>query len=663
MPFDASPEVKAPLRQEWFSAKELAAMTLAGLPASERGVQLHADAKGWMSSDREGFCWRRRAGRGGGVEYHYSVLSAGAQAQITRAMVVQEQPAPRLSAGEAWAWFDRQTEAKKSKARTKLEALDQIDALVLGGVDRTEAVRHIARERQVSVSSIYVWTNACAHAARADRLPCLVPRNAGSVVSAEMSPEAWTSIKSDWLRQSKPSFQACWRRLEAQAAAEGWTLPNERTVRRRLEALPVGVKTLMREGADALRARIPDQERDRAVFHALEAVNADGHTWDVRVQWPGIEKPVRPVMCAFQDLYSGKILAWRLDTTLSWHAVRVAFGDLIEMYGIPSLCWLDNGREFANKRMTGGQANRYRFKIQADDPEGLMTALGVKVHWTQPHSGQSKPIERAFRDFAGDIAKHPAFEGAYTGNSPVNKPSNYGSRAVPLEEFRRVVEEGVREHNARIGRRSVICSGRSFDQAFEESYAASGIRRGTAEQRRLWLLSADAVKVRAPDGAIHLYGNRYWSEFLHASIGKKVNVRFDPDALHEPVHVYALDGRYLGSAPVESAVGFADVEAAATQARRRKAFIKATRAAVEAERLLTPAQLVDAQPRLPEAPALEPSRLVRPVFGNTVMKPVLVDREEEETEATLLMMRGFEAQSRARRENPGLHLVDDQDDA
>ncbi|WP_338665019.1 transposase domain-containing protein [Pararoseomonas sp. SCSIO 73927] len=644
MPLDVAPSSITPLRQEWFTAAELAALGLQGIPTTKRGVNMMADAKGWSAPEREGGCWRMRQGQGGGLEYHYSVLPAAAQAKLTHTMVVRAPEATRMSVAESWAWFDRQTETKKRKAREKLEALDQVDALVLGGVDRTDAVRHVAQSRGISWRVIYDWSKACAHAARADRLPCLVPRNAGDVATAEMSPDAWTYIKSEWLRQSQPSFQACWRRLVMKAEAEGWTIPHERTVRRRLQALPAGVKTLLRKGADALREMIPDQERDRAVFHALEAVNADGHTWDVRVQWPGIEKPVRPVMVAFQDLYSGKILAWRLDTTLSWHAVRVAFGDLIEGFGIPSHCWLDNGREFANKRMTGGQANRYRFKVQADDPDGLMTTLGVKVHWTKPYSGQSKPIERAFRDFAQDLAKHPAFEGAYTGNSPTNKPSNYGSRVVPLDVFRQVVEEGVREHNARLGRRSVVCAGRSFDQVFAESYAASGIRQGTAEQRRMWLLSSEPVKARAPDGAIHLYGNRYWGEFLHGCIGQKVVARFDPDALHEPMHVYALDGRYLGAAAAESRAGFADVEAAATQERRRKDFVRKNRAKVEAEGLLSLTELAKAAPRVPKPPVMEPPRLVRPLFaGNTALKaaPAAAARKGEAEDLQEEMLRGI----------------------
>ena len=75
-------------------------------------------------------------------------------------------------------------------------------------------------------------------------------------------------------------------------------------------AIPEHQRVLLRQGVDALRRMFPAQQRDRGVFHAMEAVNADGHTWDVFVKWPD-QTVGRPHMVAFQDLYSGKILAWR----------------------------------------------------------------------------------------------------------------------------------------------------------------------------------------------------------------------------------------------------------------------------------------------------------------------------------------------------------------
>ncbi len=102
------------------------------------------------------------------------------------------------------------------------------------------------------------------------------------------------------------------------------------------------------------------------MFHALEAVNADGHKFDVFVEWPiGNEtRIVRPVLVGFQDIFSGTILSGRIDISENKETVRLVFGDMVEKYGIPKLCYLDNGRSFASKWLTGGVPNRCRFKVR-----------------------------------------------------------------------------------------------------------------------------------------------------------------------------------------------------------------------------------------------------------------------------------------------------------
>ena len=42
--------------------------------------------------------------------------------------------------------------------------------------------------------------------------------------------------------------------------------------------------------------------------------------------------------------------------------------------------------------------------------------------------------------------------------------------------------------------------------------------------------------------------NRYGADFLTDHAGERVVVRFDPDNLHNAVHLYRNDGRYLGEA-------------------------------------------------------------------------------------------------------------------
>jgi putative transposase len=629
------------MARDWFTAGEIAALGLPGLPTTRQNVQALADARFWGAEALRGTGWRPRAGRGGGVEYHLSLLPPAAQAAL---MLRETAPAAPARARPAdrdarWAWFERLPEKKQAVARQRLEALSAVEDLVLHGIGRVAAMQEVARLRQIRLSTLYNWRALIDLVPRHDWLAHLAPHHAGRTgARAACPPEAFEMLKGDWLRPERPTFQACWRRLEQVAEERGWALPAARTMERRLLALPVAVRVLARDGADKLKRLIPAQQRDRAELHALQVVNADGHKWDVFVRWPNGDI-ARPIMLAFQDVHSGKVLSWRVDRSENRETFRLCFGDMVEQWGIPDACVLDNSRTFASKWMTGGIANRFRFKVREDEPLGIMTQLGIQVHWATPFSGQSKPIERAFRDFAQDTAKHPKFAGAYTGHKPDAKPENYASTAVPLDTFLAVIGAEIAAHNARTGRTGGVALGRSFDAVFAESYAAAPIRQASAHQRRLWLLAAERQLASRTDGSITLLGNRYWAEFLHAHRGEHLTVRFDPELLQQPLHVYRADGDYLGAAECIEAVGFLDAAAARQHASTRKAWMRGIKMQLEAERSLS---IRDVAAMLPDAPGQAPAptpKIVRLVAGNTALKPRPADPENEQSANDLALIR------------------------
>ena len=289
-----------------------------------------------------------------------------------------------------------------------------------------------------------------------------------------------------------------------------------------------------------------------------------------------------------------------------------------------------NGRGFASKMLTGGVANRFRFKVKDEDPTGVLVGMGMEIHWATPYHGQAKPIERAWRDFCDRIAKHPQFAGAYTGNSPTAKPENYGSKAVAWDVFVRVMNDEIAAHNARPKRRTRVCGGiYSFDAVFAASYAQSTIRKATDEQLRQLLLAAEVGDAHRLDGSVHISGNRYWCEALSEHAGRKVLIRFDPDALHSEVQVYSLANVYIGRADCIAAVGFADTGAAREHTRARRQFIRATKDQRKAEVRMDAAKVAAQIPE--QAPEILPTAgVVAPMFG----KPARVPAAQEALQRT-----------------------------
>lgn len=619
----------------WFTAAEIAQLGLPDLPDNKRRVQEWAAAEGWANcAAKDGTPLSRpRKARGGGTEYHVTLLPLHAQEYLLARRPRTDRDG--LAANDtgnsdaaAWAWFNRQAIAVKAKAAKRMEILCEVEALSDLGTSKTAGIELIARQHGVSARAVAGWFALVAGTARANWLPRLAPQYKGGGREADIDAEAWRILKTDYLRPEKPSFAACYKRLvEDYAQPRGIALPNVKTLRRRLDKeLSKPLKKSKREGREAVRRTVPPQRRTVADLHAMQAVNVDGHTFDVFVQWED-GRIGRPVMVGIQDIYSRKLLAHRIDETESTLLARMAFADLFRDYGIPGEAVLDNGRAFASKALTGGAKTRHRFKIKDSDPTGVLTALGVRTHWTLPYRGSSKPIERAWRDLCEDIAKHPAMSGAYTGNKPDAKPENYRDRAIPIAEFRAHVADRIAKHNARTGRQTEMAQGDSFDSVFAASYAVSPIGKASRDQVLLALMVAEDRRCDRENGSVTLAGNVYWSPDMIELAGEKVSVRCDPDNLHSEIHIYRqIGGEYLCSAPVIAATGFFDKAGAERRAKLEKDVRRKVRAAEEAADLLRVDQLAELLSG-PTAPAPQPvAGVVRPVRhrGQTAaaLKPI-----------------------------------------
>lgn len=660
------------MKKEWFSAAELAAEALPGLPGSRQNIAGLALRQGW---DAGALC-RARTARGGGLEYHYSLLPDAAQAALVtkygvlrrevvvamprrRQAVAVAVPAAGAATGgagggvvaaaparnvTAWGWYDGLTNKQKDQAVQRLDALMRIDTL-RRRMGRGLAIKALAEELDVAPATLHNWLDRVRGVARVDWLPALAPaKRGGGGREIEVQEEVWEAIRVDYLREAEASFSSCYKRLKRAAGENGWVLPPERTLRRHMATkIPEAVRVLAREGAEEAKKLYPAQKRDRSMFHALEAVNADGHKWDVFVRWPD-GTIGRPVMIGFQDLYSGKIMSWRFGKSESRDMVRLAFGDMCMAWGIPKKCWFDNGKSFASKWLTGGTPNRYRFKVKAEEPLGILTQLGVEIHWTTPYHGQSKPVERAWLDMT-QVARGPWFQGAYTGKSPMDKPADYGTRAIPFEDFKVRVDYEILMHNQETGRHSDVCGGKlSFNEAFDPSYAkavADGlIVKPSDEQMRICLLAAEGVKPRQNDGSIHLLGNRYWHEALIGERGKMLTVRFDPDNVLTDLPVYRHDGTMVCMAELIEAVGFADTAAAREYNQARNGWLRSQKDMLKAQKMLSLADLVALQPKI-SVPVMPEAEIIRPAFkGNLAVKPQ-AQAEADQDEIYESMSRGL----------------------
>lgn len=597
----------------WWTVDQLLAAELPDMPRTKRGINNRANS--WRCQPG---CARRKTGRGGGWEYLWKVLPLAAQRKLLRDA---EGPMQKPDTSPDWAFFDALPDNAKAVARKRLAAVTEIDDLHRAGMTLVAAADAVAQSLSVSQRTVFNWRSMLEGVPQEHRLAALAPRHRATKRKRKpINQPFFRFFKSDYLRDKAITFQVAYEHSLEFARKEGINdIPPLHTCRRRYqEDVPKQVEVLCREGVHALKRLYPHQERSRQSMCAMEAIQADYHKLDLFVDWPGEEKPQRPQIVVFSDIYSGKILAWRMSLHPNAETVRLCFGDVVRQHGLPEHVLMDNGREFAAKILTGGVETRYRFKDKDDDMLGLFPQLGIELHWASPAWGQAKPIERAFLDLTRRIPTHPALHGAQSGNDPRKKTDVYGTKPAEVEAVLAVVGQVIRDHNARPDRRTETAFHRSFDEVFNASYKTAVPRVATEEQQRLWLMAAEPVMAKRTNGELKVYGNRFWSEWMLNIAGQRVVARFDPDDLHQPVHVYDLDGRYLGEAPLVERGDFLKKSDAKEHGRKRNQFMKATRDAKRLHKELTAKEIAarmstPSQPISPEnLPKADVVKLVPP---------------------------------------------------
>ena len=195
----------------WFSAKELAGQP--GLPQTQQSVNRKL---GNLGADQR----RKRQGRGGGWEYHISALPPATQAALLTMngqnqkepeapAATEQEPEPEGKSAALWQNFERRPQTIKDRATERLQMVRAVEQLIDGGLSKGEAVRAVAQQTGVGVSTLKRYRRRTKGVIPGDWLPVLAPRHAGRVASAEIPPPAWETFKADYLRLERPAASAC----------------------------------------------------------------------------------------------------------------------------------------------------------------------------------------------------------------------------------------------------------------------------------------------------------------------------------------------------------------------------------------------------------------------------------------------------------------------
>ncbi|MBK6744532.1 MAG: Mu transposase C-terminal domain-containing protein [Hydrogenophilales bacterium] len=254
--------------------------------------------------------------------------------------------------------------------------------------------------------------------------------------------------------------------------------------------------------------------------------------------------------------------------------------------------------------MTGGQATRYRFKINPDEPIGIMTRASILARWSKPGRGQDKPVESFWNYVANHCDKTPEFEGAYCGRNPVEKPEGFDARkAVPIAAYLEKLKQVVLRFASERPHRGQGMDGKTPLALLEElsrDYIPNPVDPAIL---RLCRMGVATVKPDKRDNSLNFKMDgyreaRYWSEALAAlpqrDKDKKFSVYYDFGDPLKPVLVY--DGeKFICEAANIGSIEFNEDGGEKTGAHMetKGAYLKARKAALKASKGAAPSALPD----------------------------------------------------------------------
>jgi hypothetical protein len=562
--------------------------------------------------------------------------------------------------------YDRSSGTIKKRAEAAHAALWLFHTLIEDhGYSIDAAEKQVKADHNVSKTTLWRYRQATQGQPKAYWLALLSPKFSGGRPAGEFTPAAYEYIKGRWLNTSKTPLTVLLEDARDVALQKGWVIPGYDAVNARLKNEPSWLATLGREGPKALERSYPAVKRDYTGLALHELWQSDGRRADVVCLWPDGTRE-RPFIIVWSEVRSRLVLSAKGYRNPTAEGVLSAFGMAMERTGTaPDFAKLDNGREYAAKSVTGGQSNRYRFKVVPGEQPGVMKHVGTKAEWSKPGRGQDKPIESFWNYLANRCDKAPEFQGAYCGRNTVSKPEDFDrKKAVPIALYAAFLADALERYNTQHRHTGSGMDGRTPLEVYTE-LAAHTVRQplDPFHIRLCSQLGHAQIKPGKLDAVYSLtipgYGDcRYYNSSIASMpevvLSRKHNVYYELESPQKPVSIY--DGTvHLGNAQLIEDIPFREIggERAAAHVQAKNARMKPQKSALK--QIKAAAQL-DAPPvntplslgTLPSmAVTIEDKRKASPV-ADPERQPFAAPSDAEwlETEA-----RRLKVQERRDREN------------
>jgi len=324
-----------------------------------------------------------------------------------------------------------------------------------------------------------------------------------------------------------------------------------------LNSLPEPLVILKREGKKKYNDLVsPHINRGYEDIKPMDWACSDHRTCDFFVVHQG--RIFRPSVTVVADMRCRKPLGWYMDENPSTLTIMAALDMMEASFGFPDNILIDWGKDYCSKTLHGTTEEERVFedgvtRIESREILGVFAEVGCTVHHSIPYRGQSKPIERFFRDMAERYDKSmPTYIGSDTTSKREDTKLYFGSfngelkRTVTLtlEEARETFSNWVNQWSETHRHTGRGMKGKTPNEVFAELVEAK--KRIPPQYRRLVFSEKLSARMVGRNGVV-VDGLEYYSPDIFLRKKTRILVR-RPVLDIGKVFVYDLAGRFLAEA-------------------------------------------------------------------------------------------------------------------
>lgn len=406
---------------------------------------------------------------------------------------------------------------------------------------------------------------------------CRKPKEAGTFPS--FTPEVRQAIKNIWFNEdfakNQGTKEMLYDKLNVLKNINKWEkIPSYQSVARYINYLMEDENMynawyLASRGEREYRNKVMVKgERNTKDLKVMEVVMGDEHTFDCWVEYTppnGKVIAIKPKLVAWIDVRSRMVIG---DVMCRDGNSEILKGSLLKMLyhdagSVPRYIYIDNGKNYTAKKMTGYARNDRRRAEFDDSVQGFYKSIGIEdFHRALPYYAWTKGnVERFFRTVCDRFTRWmTSYTGTLTGSRTFAKIEKdveamlSQGELMTLEEFYDLWTKWLHEVYAVRKHRGLTKQGETFTTPESCFQNAERYVKPCPPKKYATILMMQSNRRYVYNTGIYLAGLSYMSDDLYAYIGKNVDIKYDP---HDMGTIYVFqDGKQVCEAYAQELLTF-----------------------------------------------------------------------------------------------------------